>query len=1031
MRTLRPQPTPTFRYSPLVAALACVLAPHAAMAAIHTVINANEFGPGSLYQAIEDANADPGCGVADAVQIQFSGPFVISPGVGSLPAIECGGAVVGNASGPKAVIDGSSYSYGGGCGLSASVVPNVVFRNLEVSNWSSGTGFCGNHFTVLASIVRDNDTGISGGTGSIIGDGTLANRNYIYGNSTGIYASYGGSINGNVIGTDQAGSTEIGNYTGIRADVDISITNNVISGNFDSGIYILGGSSITISGNKIGTNEAGTAAHDGLQGGGIYLEFSYGGVVVSNNTISGNNGTAIGIYNGEAIQISANRIGTNAAGNAAIPNGGGIEGYCIYNMQLANNTISGNAYGGTYFSAVDSSTITGNRIGVASSGTLAIPNGGTGLHLSFGECGTFDAMAKRGTKMAKSLQIGGSNNNQITGGNVIANNAGAGILIALGGQNRILGNSIHSNSDKNIALDMYGGPLPNDPGDTDDGVNSLQNWPTVDTVTHVGGNTQVNFTLDSLPGTYEIQLFKNAASGPPSGQTFMGSTFLTVSSGPAPGSYTIPGLHDHISLTATAPNGDTSELSIMGDVQLTPNRTINPLSVNFGNVPVDQVSGQRTITITSNGSAPLQITNINSSGSPSCYGGPICYGGDFMCSTTCSTFTDYAPGQSCTITGTFAPSFLGMQSTTINVCDNVSGSPTSITLSGQGIDPPLVSITPASHNFGGIAVGSLSPAQRFTVVNSSAFAVPIVSVTTLGQFRLISSTCAATLAPLAACDADVVFEPTSQGSLSGSLVVRNSAEMTPQSAKRGKAAFRSTPPVSASLSGIGVDAGALEMPSSVDLGLHLIGSAPNQANVELRNTGSAPINLTGISVDGPFTLVNPCPATLGPGESCQLRIGFTTTTDGSFNGTLTVMTDASGGSRTIPITARSQRVPRPVIRVAPLSMGFGDRLIGSQGAAQRITISNEGGAVANLGPIGSSSVEFLVLNTSCGPMLASGTSCFADVAMRPLGFSLRNGRITFTSNAEGSPHNVTLVGSGCRPNTAAGSRFGNRGNCSP
>src|SRR5438552_16667684 len=79
-----------FRYSPLVAALACALAPAESQAVAYTVINTNDSGAGSLRQAITDANTN--CFADSSPVVQFiipgTGPFVIAPAT-PLPNFVC------------------------------------------------------------------------------------------------------------------------------------------------------------------------------------------------------------------------------------------------------------------------------------------------------------------------------------------------------------------------------------------------------------------------------------------------------------------------------------------------------------------------------------------------------------------------------------------------------------------------------------------------------------------------------------------------------------------------------------------------------------------------------------------------------------------------------------------------------------------------------------------------------------------------------------------------------------------------------
>ncbi len=112
-------------------------------------------------------------------------------------------------------------------------------------------------------------------------------------------------------------------------------------------------------------------------------------------------------------------------------------------------------------------------------------------------------------------------------------------------------------------------------------------------------------------------------------------------------------------------------------------------------------------------------------------------------------------------------------------------------------------------------------------------------------------------------------------------------------------------------------------------------------------------------------------------------------------------------------------------------MGFGERLLGTTSATQRVTISNMGNAMAALTSIVPSNLDFVVTATSCAATLAPAATCFADVAMRPVGFGPRIGQLLVNSNAPDSPARVELGGTGCRPVGVGTGRSGTRNNCAP
>src|SRR5258706_3144076 len=120
MRTRKTKP-PAFRYSPLVAALAMVLSPHAGASPPIEVTNTDPSGPGSLRQAVLDANL--GCFGNSAPVIAFNipgtGPFTIAQSPG-FPTFQCS-----NATGYTPTIEATSLQTGAS--------PNTLANGFDAS----------------------------------------------------------------------------------------------------------------------------------------------------------------------------------------------------------------------------------------------------------------------------------------------------------------------------------------------------------------------------------------------------------------------------------------------------------------------------------------------------------------------------------------------------------------------------------------------------------------------------------------------------------------------------------------------------------------------------------------------------------------------------------------------------------------------------------------------------------------------------------------------------------------------------------
>lgn len=152
--------------------------------------------------------------------------------------------------------------------------------------------------------------------------------------------------------------------------------------------------------------------------------------------------------------------------------------------------------------------------------------------------------------------------------------------------------------------------------------------------------------------------------------------------------------------------GSPQTVALSGTGQSTPVPlvSLNPTSLNFGNVAVGSVSSAQTATLTNSGTASLSITSISIGGaSPS----------DFAQTNTCPTGSNtLAAGASCTISVTFTPAAAASYSATISIADNASGSPQTVALTGVGVTPTTTIFSD------GFESGSLPGAWTGTMASS-------------------------------------------------------------------------------------------------------------------------------------------------------------------------------------------------------------------------------------------------------------------------------------------------------------------------
>ncbi|MCH8814922.1 MAG: hypothetical protein IH957_07470 [Chloroflexi bacterium] len=350
-------------------------------------------GPCTLRAAIEEANA-----LAGADTINFSigtGVQTIAPG-SVLPFIT-----------DPVTIDGTTQA-----GFAGTPI-------IELDGSGAGAGVVGLLITAGNSTVR----------------GLVINR--FVGHGIELRTNGGNFVQGNYIGTDVAGTADLGNEgNGVRIlnvpgntiGGTAAGAGNVISGNQRDGVSIVSSAATgnMVQGNYIGTDIAGTAD---LGNGSNGVEMNdapgntIGGTVAgAGNVISGNaNGVVIVNSLATANMVQGNFIGTNAGGTGAL--GNSSSGVLIA-INASNNTIGGttpaarniisaNSKGVSIGSGTTGNVVQGNFIGTDVTGTTALGNSTEGVNIT------------------------AANNNTIGGttpgaGNVISGNGNIGVII--GGQ---------------------------------------------------------------------------------------------------------------------------------------------------------------------------------------------------------------------------------------------------------------------------------------------------------------------------------------------------------------------------------------------------------------------------------------------------------------------------------------------------------------------------------------------------------------------------------------------------------------------
>jgi hypothetical protein len=524
------------------------------------VVNTNPSGPGSLAQAITDANNLPG---PDRVVFNIPGAGVrtIDVSYNYLPKItdpltidgytQPGSAPNTLARGSNAVIliriDGAYantiyYQQPPPVGLWIEA-PDCTVRGLMITRFSpftSGLHCCAypHGFGIIAttrSVIEGNFIGTDGtastnlgnkGAGIVvagsdyrIGGTTPAARNMIGGNSYGNIRA-----EGIVVGSSTRGSI-IGNHIGRYTPVTGSSGAETEGAPNDIGIALYGTFTDTViggtapgSGNVISGNGIGISTGYEQNGPG-FIPTVATGVIIQGNLIGAEPGAAT---------IAANDIGIELHGS--------------------NHVIGGTAPGA-------SNLIGSNRVGISFSQQAGPPT----ENRIFGN----DIVAN----VERGISVVGHDNHigslaAGTGNHIHLNGVGIVVLGTPAQQNRILSNIIEDNTAP-AQIDLSAnGPTSNDFGDGDNGPNRFQNFPTVALSYDSVGNTIITGELNSTPSSsFTVQLF-GTLQGEQNQRLLNTQTVVTDANGIASFQATYPGGIEASSLTATATDslGSTSEL---------------------------------------------------------------------------------------------------------------------------------------------------------------------------------------------------------------------------------------------------------------------------------------------------------------------------------------------------------------------------------------------------------------------------------------------------------------------------------------
>jgi predicted outer membrane repeat protein len=319
-----------FRLFLAIPIIGCFVAP--AAAATFTVTNTANSGPGSLRQAILDANAAAG---ADTIVFSslFDTPQTITLTSGDLAITDSVNANV-TITGPGSMlltISGNNASKI----FTIAETPTVTISGVRLTGGNGVGTTPGNNFG-----------------GAIYSEGTLTLTNVVItgntctGDGGGVYSGGGDSltVTGSTISNNSAtGVNRTGGGVFIAPAGILTMSSTTVSGNsgtFGGGIYFFQTSTANVINGSTITGNTGTSGSITGAGGGIYLDTST--LTLNDSTVDANlapTGGAGGIGGDAGTILTMNR--STVSRNQSRFNGAGIS-IQDYTAAVTNSTISGN-----------------------------------------------------------------------------------------------------------------------------------------------------------------------------------------------------------------------------------------------------------------------------------------------------------------------------------------------------------------------------------------------------------------------------------------------------------------------------------------------------------------------------------------------------------------------------------------------------------------------------------------------------------------------------------------------------------------
>ena len=243
----------------------------------------------------------------------------------------------------------------------------------------------------------------------------------------------------------------------------------------------------------------------------------------------------------------------------------------------------------------------------------------------------------------------------------------------------------------------------------------------------------------------------------------MSVTFNASPTGPGPKSATLQLMDDN------GTNTGTTDVALSGTA-ITGTLSSDQNALDFGGLVINQGnSNQQHVTISDNLSASVNVGNVQITGADA--------SSFFVQNDGCPNTLQ--PGNTCQVYVQFQPNSAGPQKAQLQIDNDGNTNPLVVSLTGEGLTGPAVTVTPPQAIYGNVPLGSQA-SQTFTMTNDGDAPLQIGAMFLVAGspqvFPISANNCTdRQIAPGDSCKVTVGFAPIATGDKDGSLFVISNA----------------------------------------------------------------------------------------------------------------------------------------------------------------------------------------------------------------------------------------------------------------